>query len=186
MGDRDRHDRCTVSFIGGVAAVVLGGPFTDLGTGAGGLGAIPSLLLDLTAVAIGAPASVLVARQLRTEAAWLRATATAGGGLWIIAVGYFVIAHWVDPCVNGWWDSGTRIGSQPLCERFGNELNWHTRVHLLAHAAPATILVVGYVWAVRRWVVPARSDVSHVAASAPDRTDQIERSYRIRHFPGTR
>ncbi len=90
-----------ISFTGGVVAAALGGPFTELGSGAGGLYAVPSLVLDLTAVAIGVPASVIVARHLRTEPRSLRAAVIAGGGLWIIAIGYFLIAHWIDPCING-------------------------------------------------------------------------------------
>ena len=141
-----------VSVVAGLAAALIGGPLTDLGSGAGGLYAIPSLVLDVAAVAIGVPAAVVVARQLRTEGPWFRAAVVVGGGLWVVAIGYFVVAHLVDPCVNGWWGPESRIGSQPLCERFGSELNWHTRFHLLAHAAPAAVLVTAYVWAVRRWV----------------------------------
>ncbi len=143
-----------VSFVGGLAAAAFGGPFTGLGSGAGGLYAVPSLVLSLAAVAVGVPAGIIVARHLRPELRWLRAGVIAGGGLWVVAIGYFMIAHWVDPCVNGWWGPETHIGSQPLCERFGNELNWHTRFHLLAHAAPAAVLAVGYIWAIRRWVTP--------------------------------
>ena len=58
------------------------------------------------------------------------------------------------PCVNGWWDARSRIGDQLLCERFGSELNWHTRFHLLAHAAPASVLLGAYLWAIRRWGQP--------------------------------
>ena len=143
-----------VSFIAGVAAAALGGSFTQLGSGAGGLYAVPSLVLDLIAVFIGVPAGVIVARHLRPESRWLSAGVIVGGGLWVVAIGYFMIAHWLDPCANGWWGPESRVGSQPLCERFGNELNWHTRFHLLAHAIPATALVAGYIWAVRRWATP--------------------------------
>ncbi len=143
-----------VSFIAGVAAAAVGGPLTQLGSGAGGLYAVPSLVLDLTAVFIGVPAGVVVARHLRPQSRRLGAALIVGGGLWVVAIGYFMIAHWLDPCVNGWWGPESRVGSQPLCERFGNELNWHTRFHLLAHAIPATLLVAGYIWAVRRWATP--------------------------------
>lgn len=149
-----------VSFIGGVAAAVLGGPFAQLGSGAGGLYAVPSLVLDLVAVVIGVPAGIIVARQLRDESRWLAAAVIVGGGLWVVALGYFMVAHVIDPCVNGWWGPDSRVGSQPLCERFGNELNWHTRFHLLAHAAPAAALTAGYVWAVRRWVTPSKAEAS--------------------------
>jgi len=46
-------------------------------------------------------------------------------GAWIVAIGYLVVAHAVDPCVNGF--------------------------HLLAQAAPAAALPVLYLWAIRRW-----------------------------------
>lgn len=144
-----------MSLVGGLAAAVVGGPLTDLGSGAGGLFGVPSLLLTVAALAIGIPAGVVVARRLRSQGRWIGAAAVVGGGLWIVATGYFMIAHMVDPCVNGWWGPDSRIGSQPLCERFGNELNWHTRFHLLAHSAPAGVLVAMYVWAVRRWTGPA-------------------------------
>lgn len=145
-----------VSLITGVAAAVVGGPLTTLGSGAGGLYAVPALLLDVVAITLGLPASIVVARRLRREGSWIRAAAVVGGGLWIVAIGYFLVAHMIDPCVNGWLGPDSRIGSQPLCERFGSELNWHTRFHLLAHAAPASVLVTIYAWAIRKWVSPAQ------------------------------
>ncbi|MDG1409474.1 MAG: hypothetical protein P8Q52_01900 [Acidimicrobiales bacterium] len=41
----------------------------------------------------------------------------------VVAIGFVAGAHAVDPFANGWWDGRSRIGSQPLCERFGPELN---------------------------------------------------------------
>jgi hypothetical protein len=139
-----------VSVAGGLAAVLVGRGLTDLGEGAGGLFGFPSLLLTLLALALGLPAALIVARVVRPDDGWIGAAVLVGVGAWVVAIGYFVVAHAVDPCVNGWWDERSRIGSQPLCERFGAELNWHTRFHLLAHAAPAAALFGIYVWAVRR------------------------------------
>lgn len=149
-----------VSLIGGIAAAALGGSFTELGSGAGGLYGIPSLLTTLIALFVAVPASVGIARQARRSPGWLRAAIIVGGGAWIVAIGYFVVAHALDPCVNGWWDARSRIGDQPLCERFGSELNWHTRFHLLAHAAPAAVLLVVYLWAIRRWATLPASPAS--------------------------
>ena len=146
--------RSRVSLIGGVAAALIGGSLTDLGSGAGGLFGIPSILTTLIALFVAIPAAVAISRQTRLSPGRLRAAIVIGSGAWIVAIGYFVVAHAVDPCVNGWWDAQSRIGDQPLCERFGQELNWHTRFHLLAHAAPAAVLLGAYLWAIRRWGQP--------------------------------
>lgn len=148
----------SISLAGGVAAAVFGGSLTGLGDGAGGLYGLPSLATTVIALFIAVPAAVALARQSRGSPGWLRAGVVVATGAWIVAVGYFVVAHAVDPCVNGWWDASSRLGDQPLCERFGSELNWHTRFHLLAHAAPAAALLGAYVWAVRRWGPAPRCD----------------------------
>lgn len=139
-----------VSLAGGVAAALVGRGLTDLGAGPGGLFGVPSLLLTLGALVLGLPAAVIVARLVRPADGWIGKAVLVGIGAWVVAIGYFVVAHAVDPCVNGWWDGRSRIGSQPLCERFGPELNWNTRFHLLAHAAPAAALFAAFAWAVRR------------------------------------
>lgn len=146
-----------VSLVGGIAAAVVGGSLTNLGSGAGGLFGIPSILTTLIALFVAIPAAVGTARHARHSPGRPRAVITIAGGAWIVAIGYFVVAHAVDPCVNGWWDARSRIGDQPLCERFGPDLNWHTRFHLLAHAAPAAVLLAVYVWAARRWAHPEPS-----------------------------
>lgn len=140
-----------VSLVGGIAAALVGGPLSDLGSGAGGLYGVPSLLTTLIALLAAIPAAVGMARRARGVPGWVRAAALVAAGAWIVAIGYFVVAHAVDPCVNGWWDATSRIGDEPLCERYGSELNWHPRFHLLAHAVPAAILLGMYVWAIRRW-----------------------------------
>ena len=146
-----------VSLVGGLVAAVAGGSLSDLGDGYGGLYGLPSSTTTLVALA-AIPVSVVAARRAAPDDHRLRAAIVVAGGAWVIAVGYAVVAHIVDPCVNGWWDARSRIGAQPLCERFGTELNWHTRFHLLAHAAPAALMLAGYVTAVRRWggLRPAR------------------------------
>lgn len=141
-----------VSLVGGVAAAVLGGGLTELGSGAGGLFGLPSILTTLIALFLAVPAAVGMARPSRRAPGWVRAAAVTAAGAWIVAFGYFMVAHAVDPCLNGWWDARSRIGDQPLCERYGLELNWHPRFHLVAHAAPAAVLLAAYLWAVRRWM----------------------------------
>ena len=142
-----------VAVVGGVVAALLGGAFTDLGEGAGGLWGMPSLVTTMVAL-VAIPVAVVAARRATgLPRRWWAFTVVAGGA-WMVAIGYFVIAHAADPCANGWWDGSSRFGDQPLCERFGTDLNWHTRYHLLAHALPAVPLVVLYAWAVRRWATP--------------------------------
>lgn len=151
-----------VSLIAGIAAALFGGSLTDLGKGAGGLYGLPSLLTTVIAL-FAIPVSVGLALAARGSPHWLRSAIVFGAGAWVVALGYFMIAHAVDPCVNGWWDANSRIGDQRLCERFGDELNWHTRYHLLAHAAPAAALLAIYMWSVRRWATPADPTAEHLA-----------------------
>ena len=139
-----------VSVLGGTLAALLGGGLTDLGDGAGGLSGVPSVLLTLVALVLGIPAALITARLVRPTDGWIGVAALVGTGPWLVAIGYFMVAHAVDPCVNGWWDGSSSVGSQPLCERFGSELSWHTRFHLLAHSAPPAALFALFVWAVGR------------------------------------
>lgn len=139
------------SLTGGIAAAIAGGSLTDLGSGAGGLFGIPSILTTLIALLVATPVAAVVARDARHSTGWLRAGIVIAAGAWIVAIGYIVVAHTVDPCANGWWDIRSRVGNQPLCERFGPGLNLHTRFHLLAHAVPAAFLLAVYIWSVRRW-----------------------------------
>lgn len=140
-----------VSVVAGIGAAALGGSLTDLGSGYGGLWGVPALLLTFAALILGVAAVIAIGRAFGPEVRRLRLAVLVLAGVWVVAIGYTSVAHLVDPCVNGWWDASSRIGSQPLCERFGSELNWHTRFHLFAHAVPAAILLVPYVWAMRRW-----------------------------------
>jgi hypothetical protein len=161
-----------VSVVAGIAAAAFGGALTGLGSGFGGLYGVPALALTLLAVGVGIPAGVVVARRLRSNRRWLLAAAIVIGGVFAVAIGYERVAHTVDPCANGWWGPDSMIGSQPLCERFGSELNWHTRFHLAAHALPALVLLAGYAWAIQRWVAPPRhraidrSDGGKISTSA--------------------
>jgi hypothetical protein len=151
-----------ISVVAGLAATVVGGSLTTLGDGFGGLFGAPALLLTLIALMVGVPATITVAKRLGPDERRLRAGVVMLVGVWVVGVGYAQVAHSIDPCANGWWDAQSRVGSQPLCERFGPELNWHTRFHLIAHALPAAVLLAAYVWAVHRWGGP------HVATVPPN------------------
>lgn len=143
-----------VSVAAGLAAAAVGGPLTRLGSGFGGLFSVPAMLTAMIALGVAMPAALIAARQAGRLHRRLGDAAVIAGGAWVVAIGYSSVAHAVDPCLNGWWDAGSRIGDQPLCERFGDELNWHGRFHLLAHAAPAAVLLACYAWAVGRWASP--------------------------------
>lgn len=121
------------SLLLGLAAAILGGPLEQLGAGFGGLGGTPGILLTLCAVT-----GPIVAWRRPAPRPWLAV------GLWplVVFVSYNLIAHWLDPCGFGLLDGASRIGTQPLCESFGRELNVHTRFHLLLHAATAAIAVL--------------------------------------------
>lgn len=140
-----------IALLGGIAAAAWGGSLTDLGEGYGGLWGLPALALTLVALVLGIVSVISILRTLPAGRDRRRIVLVVLAGAWVVAVGYSEVAHAIDPCANGWWDRNSRIGSQPLCERFGPDLNWHTRFHLVAHAAPAAFLAALYLWAVRRW-----------------------------------
>jgi len=150
-----------ISLIVGLAAAILGGSLSELGSGPGGLFGLPAMLLTLIALFVGVPASVSLARRLPPKSRRVRAAAVVAGGALVVAVGFTVVAHMIDPCVNGWWDGSTRVGSQWLCQRYGSELNWNSRFHLLAHAAPKFGLLAAYVWAINRWATTDRHPVDN-------------------------
>ena len=139
-----------VSLAAGLLAAAIGGSLEELGSGPGGLYGLPNALLTLLVLVATVPVARSVGRSLQPERGWLRRAVLVTLGAWVVAVGYFIVAHIVDPCLNGWWDAASRIGSQRLCERYGAELNWHPRFHLLAHAAPAALMLAIYVLALRR------------------------------------
>ncbi len=139
-----------LSLIGGIAATVAGGTLTSLGEGFGGLYGVPSLLLTI-AFLLAIPITIALIRKLKPADNWLRSTLVVAGGIAVVTFGYDFAGHLIDPCINEWWDLSSQAGGAPLCERFGSEISIHTRFHLLEHAAPAAILLWGYLIALRRW-----------------------------------
>ncbi len=148
----------TISVVGGIAAAAVGGSLTDLGSGYGGLYGVPDISLSAVALFMGIPAAVIIRRRLGPETGRMRIAVLVIGGVWVVAFGYSMVAHMTDPCDNGWFDAQSQIGSQPLCERFGSELSWNTRFHLLAHAAPAAVLLGVYIYIIKRWAQPKGFD----------------------------
>jgi hypothetical protein len=127
-----------ISLLLGLLAALAGGSFTALGNGFGGGNGIPDLVF-LIPVLIGL---FLIFRSVikreDNKSFWLFAFI----GPLIISIGYVQIAHTFDPCYNGLWDLSSRIdGRIALCERFGSEINIHTRFHYLWHIVPTLPLV---------------------------------------------
>lgn len=147
-----------IALVGGVAAALFGGSLSELGEGYGGLWGWPATILPLIALVLGVTAAIKISRDLGPGSGRLRIALLVVVGVWVVAIGYSEVAHIADPCVRGWWDEQSKLGSQPLCERFEAELNWNTRFHLLAHAVPAALLLGLYLWAVHRWARPCIAD----------------------------
>ncbi|MDH3731028.1 MAG: hypothetical protein OES13_07900 [Acidimicrobiia bacterium] len=167
-----------VSVVAGIGAAAVGGSLSDLGSGYGGLWGLPALLLTFVALFLGVAAAIQIGRVLGPEVRRSRLAVLVLAGVWVVAIGYSEIAHLVDPCTNGWWDANSRIGSQPLCERFGSELNWHTRFHLFAHAVPAAILLVPYLWAILRWGTPTSAQTDREKTAEPSAVDGARDDWR--------
>lgn len=155
-----------IAVVGGGVAALFGGSLSELGEGYGGLWGAPALGLTLVALVLGTDAAIKISRDLRPGSGRLRIALLVVIGVWVVAVGYSEVAHQFDPCARRWWDARSQVGSQPLCERFGSELNWDTRFHLLAHAVPAALLLGINLWAIRRWGRPRTVGQSDQVASA--------------------
>ncbi len=141
----------TLSLIIG-SLVAIRWPFlSEWGGGFGGGNGLP-VLGYLVALFLGVPSLLAAIQDSNKRAGRL----IPFFGLFIILVGFAGVSHALDPCVTGLWDASSRLGSQPLCERFGAELNIHTRFHLLHHALVPTVALVPLYWlALRRWHPPA-------------------------------
>ncbi len=142
------------SFGLGVLAALFGGALTQVGQGPGGGWGVPGLVFG-AAVVLGLP-SLAVGLQ----GVWKRDARRGVRGAFFlttlaISVAFIVVAHALDPCTLGAWTLGDRWGTQSVCERFGQEVNIHTRFHLLWHAAPVLLLLAlcqPLYLRIRRWV----------------------------------
>lgn len=139
-----------LSAVAGLIAALIGGQVTEWGSGMGGGYAIPPLANTL-ALLLTLPALILGIMLL------IRKREGAVGRIWVfvgtflIGFGYILIAHSFDPCIRGVWTSHSRLGDDiRLCERFGNELNIHTRFHLIWHAVPTIPLLLIYWYGLAR------------------------------------
>lgn len=139
----------------GLLTALVGGALTPLGDGLGGGYGIPELLF-LVAILLGLPGLFRGIGGLFKwdweQAMWVIVFI----GPLIIAVGYILIPHALDPCVNAIWDLTSQIGdSIPLCQRFDNDLNVHTRFHYVWHILPTLPLV----WLYRKMLEKRRPEV---------------------------
>ena len=127
-----------ISLLLGLLAALVGGSLTALGNGPGGGNDIPDLVFSISIILGLFLVFRGVIKREKTKTRWLFVFV----GPLLISIGYILIAHTFDPCDNGLWDLSSRIGeSIPLCERFGSEINIHTRFHYLWHIVPTLPLV---------------------------------------------
>ncbi len=143
---------CTVAVcvVLGALAALVGGSFTSLGSGPGGLGGMPMLLFLLAAL-LGLPSLVRALFDLY-QRRWKRVGRVV---IFIaplaIAIYFFEIPHAIDPCALGIWAPRSSWASIPLCEAWGGGWNIHARFHLLLHAAPTLLPVALYWMALKKW-----------------------------------
>ena len=139
----------TVSLIIG-SLVAIRWPFlSEWGGGFGGGNGLP-VLGYLIALFLGVPSLLAAIQDSNNRVGRLIPFV----GPFIILVGFAGVSHALDPCVTGLWDASSRLGSQTLCERFGAELNIHTRFHLLYHAIFPTVVLVPLYWLALGWWHP--------------------------------
>lgn len=113
----------------GMAAALVGGDLTSLGSGFGGLGfGAVAVLGGLVVVGVLAAGWLLAVSRRPLEALIVVA------GPLVVLVSYVYLAHSLDPCVLGLWQQGSSTGGAPLCEAVGSGLNIHRRFHLLLHS----------------------------------------------------
>ena len=113
----------------GMAAALVGGDLTSLGSGFGGLGFWSVAVLGGLVVVGALAAGWLIAVSRRP----LEALIVVAGPLAVV-VSYVYLAHSLDPCVLGLWQQGSSTGGVPLCETVGSGIGIHKRFHLLLHS----------------------------------------------------
>lgn len=113
----------------GIAAALIGGDLSSLGSGFGGLGfGAVAVLGGLVVVGVLAACWLLAVSRRPLEA-----RIVAAGPL-VVLLSYVYLAHSLDPCVLGLWQQGSSTGGVPLCEAVGSGVNIHRRFHLLFHS----------------------------------------------------
>lgn len=113
----------------GMAAALVGGDLSSLGSGFGGLGfGAVAVLGGLVVVGVLAAGWLLAVSRRPIEAL------IAVAGPLTVLVSYVYLAHSLDPCVLGLWQQGSSTGGVPLCESVGSGINIHRRFHLLLHS----------------------------------------------------
>lgn len=113
----------------GMAAALVGGDLTSLGSGFGGLGfGAVAVLGGLVVVGVLAAGWLLAVSRRPLEALIVVA------GPIVVLVSYVYLAHSLDPCVLGLWQQGSSTGGAPLCETVGSGIGIHRRFHLLLHS----------------------------------------------------
>jgi hypothetical protein len=127
----------------GVLAAVLGGGWAQWGAGLGGGWGLPALIFELP-VLLGIPSLIIGVqgffRKNRRKMVYLIFFFAP----LFISFAFIIVAHALDPCALKIWTLNDHWGTQKLCERFGNDINIHTRFHLLLHVMPIFILLMAY------------------------------------------
>lgn len=132
-----------IGTIAGLIAALFGGSLTVWGSGFGGGYALPGLVNTL-ALVLSLPAFIYgIFLLFRREDGAIKYILVFLG-VFLVGLGYVVIPHMLDPCVQGIWTATSRYQDIRLCEYFGTELNIHTRFHLFWHAAPTIPLILVY------------------------------------------
>ncbi len=113
----------------GMAAALVGGDLTSLGSGFGGLGFWSVIVLGGLVVVGALAGSWLLAVSRRPLEALI-----VVAGPFAVVVSYIYLAHLLDPCVLGLWQQGSSTGGVPLCETLDSGIGIHQRFHLLLHS----------------------------------------------------
>lgn len=129
----------------GLLAMFLGGEWIHFGDGIGGAWGIPTLVFDIV-VLLSLPNLVIWIHRLIKRIPNRIQYLIGFGGPFIISTAFILIAHALDPCSSHHWTMMDFWGDQRLCERFGSDINIHTRFHLILHIAPIVALAAGYHW----------------------------------------
>ncbi len=143
-------------FILGVLATLLGGQWTQLGEGPGGGWGVPALVFNIV-ILLGIPSLGVSFRGILIKDSRRLARGIYFFAPMVISFAYIAIAHSIDPCALEIWRLTDRWEEQNLCERFGREINIHTRFHLFLHSAPIVIILLAYQLLFRRiyrWINP--------------------------------